>query len=75
MKEYCANVVNRMGEDARDVVIQIVPFAFRISLQVVFVDSKQKDERVIGQFINTVEPAYGDTRIFWQVRRLLFEST
>ena len=43
--DYCETVVAKMGEDARDVVVCIVPLAFRIGLAVVLVDSKEKTQQ------------------------------
>ena len=44
-----------MGEDAREVVILIAPFAFRISMHVVLVDSKNKDLKVRSLLIKPTQ--------------------
>ena len=66
-------MVNKMGEDARDIVIQLVPFAFRISLSVVFVDSRHKDVRVSDERLKRLEPANGGVEVPRKVRGLLSE--
>ena len=42
LEHYCSNVVMRMGEDARDFIINIVPIVLRISIEVIYVDEKNR---------------------------------
>ena len=46
IREYCRDVVCKMGEDAREIVVAIMSYALRITLNVVFVDAKDKTEQV-----------------------------
>ena len=39
---YCENVVMKMGEDARDFIINIIPFVLRVSMEIVYVDERNR---------------------------------
>ena len=44
IEEYCEKVVMRMGEDARDFIINLTPIVLRISLEVVYVDEPNRGD-------------------------------
>ena len=43
LEEYCDKVVFNLGEDAQGLAINVIPMVFRINIQVVLVDSKNKN--------------------------------
>ena len=42
MQEYIENVVMKMGEDARDIVVKVIPLALRVSVEIVYVDTRNR---------------------------------
>ena len=56
---YCENVVMKMGEDARDFIINIIPLVLRISVDIVYVDERNRgNKEMLNQHYEARTPDY-----------------